>query len=307
MIDSGEISLERDSDFLPAELVQDLYARMLLTRVVDDYSRAFHRGENIEYEASCRGHEAAQVGSAVCIEVGKDFTLPYARDLGVMLTIGMTPYEIFRTYIQSCHEQRQADPTTSAAHRWGYQKHNTVADTASVATQILHAAGIAFASKLRKAPVVTIAYCGDDAVNEPDFLEGLTFASQHHLPALFICEQNTSYSHNDTSTLSSSLQSLSLPIGIDHRCIDGCDVIAVHRAMQAAMQHIREGRGPILLEMSVCRIGENEPALQQYDPLWRCQQHLEAQGQWDEAWAAQLHDRVIREVEQAMQDALRDG
>lgn len=281
---------------------------MLLTRVVDEYSRILYWQENIQYVASCRGHEAAQVGSAVCIEVGKDFTLPYYRDLGVMLTIGMTPYEIFRTCIQSRNEKTHTDAAVSPAHHWGYQKHNTVAETTSVATQILHAAGIAFASKLRKAPIVTIAYCGDDAISEPDFLEGLTFAAQHHLPALFICEQNISYSRSDTPISSSSLQTLQLPIGIDHRHIDGCDVIAVHSEMQSAMRDIREGRGPILLEMSVCREeAEQEHVLQQHDPLQRYQHYLEQQGQWDEQWAMQLRERTVREVEQAMQDALRDG
>ncbi len=83
-----------------ATLLKDLYARMLLTRIVDDYAWRMHAQGHIDFVASCRGHEAAQVGSAICIEVGKDFTLPYYRDLGVMLTIGMTPYEVFRNYLQ---------------------------------------------------------------------------------------------------------------------------------------------------------------------------------------------------------------
>ena len=81
-------------------------------------------------------------------------------------------------------------PATEHApfHHWGYHKHNTVTGPAPVATQLLHAAGIAFACKLRKASVVTVAYCGDEAKTEPDFLEGLRFAAQHQLPVIFICE-----------------------------------------------------------------------------------------------------------------------
>src|SRR5579859_3496083 len=173
---------------------------MLLTRIVDDCARRWHEKGLQEPVASCRGHEAAQVGSAICIEVGKDFTLPYYRDLGVVLTIGMTPYEVFRTYVQidSKHTgetgnqfSREYDPQTM---HWGYHKHNMVTGSVPVATQVLHAAGIAFASKLRKAPVVTVAYCGDGATSEPDFLEGITFAARHQLPAVFICEQDDSSS-----------------------------------------------------------------------------------------------------------------
>ena len=68
---------------------------MLLTRVVDDYAWRLYGHVPNGLLVSCRGHEAVQVGSAICIEAGKDFTLPYYRDLGVVLTIGMTPYEVF--------------------------------------------------------------------------------------------------------------------------------------------------------------------------------------------------------------------
>jgi 2-oxoisovalerate dehydrogenase E1 component subunit alpha len=303
--------LEIEGHFPSFACVQDLYARMLVTRVVDEYSAVLYQQGHIGFVAACRGHEAAQVGSAVCIEVGKDFTLPYYRDLGVVLTIGMMPYEIFRTQIQSHREQTQLAQPVQLAHHWGYQKHNIVAGTAPVATQILHAAGIAFASKLRKAAAVTIAYCNDDAIAEPDFLEGITFAAHHQLPAIFICERSTSYSHDDRQPDISPLRSMSLPLAIDYHCMDGSDVIAIYVAMRAAMHHAREGFGPVLLELQVGCEGENEPVSShqtgQPDPLLRCQNYLEAHHVWDEAWATQLRERVTREVEQAMQDALRDG
>ncbi len=313
----GETPLEIDTDNLSAAFIQDLYIRMVVMRIVDEYTCALYQQGHIGIVTSCRGHEAAQVGSAVCIEVGKDFTLPYYRDLGVVLTIGMTPYEIFCTHIQSYRKQMQAGEAphsaqeAQAGHPWGYQKHNMVAGTAPVATQILHAAGIAFASKLRKAAAVTIAYCGDDAITEPDFLEGITFAAQHALPAVYICERLISHSHEPAKSNVSPLQSMVLPLNIDYHSIDGFDLIAVNNAMRTAMQHTRAGLGPVLLEMRVCRDNENEhnTPLQcaQFDPLLRCQSYLEEHSIWDEAWATQLRERITKEVEQAAQDALRDA
>lgn len=313
MEQTGKTPVEIDSQYPSVAFVQDLYARMLMMRIVDDYTCTLHQQGHIGFVASCRGHEAAQVGSAVCIEVGKDFTLPYYRDLGVVLTIGMTPYEIFRTYIQTYRKQMQADENAQpvqSAHQWGYQKHNMVAGTAPVATQILHAAGIAFASKQRKASATTIAYCGDDAITEPDFLEGITFSAHHQLPVVYICERNISYSRNPTKPEISSLQTMMHSFNIDYHRIDGSDVISVYEAMRAAIQHTRVGHGPVLLEIQVCRKSENEPASLvqdiQYDPLLRCQRYLEERGIWDEKWAAQLRERIVSEVEQAVQDALRD-
>src|SRR6266581_998218 len=196
--DSGDNSLERSTPSLTFSLMRDLYSRMLLTRIVDNCARQLHQRVRNYIVPTCRGREAAQVGSAICIEVGTDFTLPYYRDLGVVLTIGMTPYEVLRTFIQAhvkpAAEQNDTKHNENAraknTQHWGYHKHNMISGAAPIATQVLHAAGIAFACKLRKAAVVTVAYCGDDATCEPDFLEGITFASQHQLPVVFVYEQD---------------------------------------------------------------------------------------------------------------------
>ncbi|HLG64531.1 MAG TPA: thiamine pyrophosphate-dependent dehydrogenase E1 component subunit alpha [Ktedonosporobacter sp.] len=307
-----------------ATLIRDLYARMLLTRIVDDDAWELYKQGRVGFLARSRGHEAAQVGSAACIEVGTDFTLPYYRDLGVVLTIGMTPYEVFRTYLQTgqatASDNQQAhygEMRQQPALHWGYHKHNMVTGPAPVATQILHAAGIAFASKLRKAAIVTVAYCGDGATGEPDFLEGIRFAALHQLPTVLVCEQDCSQCQT-ASPPSSCIQGLALPEGLAHRRIDGTDVVAVYTAMRDAMEHAREGHGPVLLEMMVTRPPEpdaaHEPApahnanhpASQIDPLLRCQQILQEQGAWSDEWAEKLYRRISAEVEQAMQDALRD-
>lgn len=329
IISKPEIFLFMTNSSPSATLIRDLYARMLLTRMVDDDAWKLYQQGRVGFLARSRGHEAAQVGSAACIEVGTDFTLPYYRDLGVVLTIGMTPYEVFRTYLQTrqtAAPDQQQTPDGALRQQpilhWGYHKHNMVTGPAPVATQILHAAGIAFASKLRKASIVTVAYCGDGATSEPDFLEGIRFAALHQLPTVVVCEQECPQS-NALSSSSSCIHKLSLPEGLLHQRIDGADVVAVYTAMQEAMQHAREGHGPILLELVVTRPSESDTddileeeasILPTYhrvypteaDPLLRCQHILQAQGAWDDAWADKLYRRIRAEVERAMQDALRD-
>jgi 2-oxoisovalerate dehydrogenase E1 component alpha subunit len=290
-------------------LLRDVYAHMLQARLVDEYAWEACQQENLGFVATCHGHEAAQVGSAVCIEVGQDFTLPYYRDLGVVLTIGMTPYEVFRTYRQTRQKEAEGphrdsssdvvSPARLPVSHWGYHKHNLVTAPAPVATQIMHAAGIAFACKLRKTPSVTVAYCGDGATAELDFLEGITFAAQHQLPAIFICEQDCTNPH------ASTLSHLSLPIGLEYRQIDGSDVLVVYEAMQAAIQRARAGQGPVLLEAYVTRA--NPGTLLEKDPLVRCVQLFKERDSWDEAWASDLEMRLRREIEQALEDVLKEG
>ena len=287
-------------------LLRDIYAHMLLVRLVDERAWGAYQQGQLGFVATCRGHEAVQVGSAVCIEVGQDFTLPYYRDLGVVLTIGMTPYEVLRTYRQT----RQNPPDISSqdnsidnirprhVSHWGYHKHNLVTAPAPVATQVMHAAGIAFACKLRKASAVTMAYCGSGATAEPDFLEGITFAAQHRLPAIFICEQDSSASQ--TSTLSG----LSLPAGLEHHRIDGSDVLHVYEATQAAIERARAGQGPTLLEMCITRANPCE--FLERDPLERCVQLIKECDGWDEAWASELEMRLGCEVDRVLADVLSE-
>src|SRR5260370_8654461 len=85
---------------------------MLLTRMVDNCAYSLYQQGRIGFVPTCRGYEAAQVGTALCIEIGKDFTLPYYRDLGVVLTIGMTPYEVLRTYMLAAARPRNHQNNT---------------------------------------------------------------------------------------------------------------------------------------------------------------------------------------------------
>src|SRR5690348_9560971 len=214
---------------LPTTFICDLYARMLQTRIVDDYTWRLYKQGRIDFVARSCGHEAAQVGSAVCIERGTDFTLPYYRDLGVVLTIGMTPYEVFRTHLQSsCPGFTNGLAKNNGLQHWGYHKHNTVTGPAPVATQILHAAGIAFACKLRKEPAVTVAYCGADTTAEPDFLESIRFAAQHQLPVVFICEQDSQWDGASTTG-----DGHPLPDGLTYQRVDGADIVAVYNTTRA--------------------------------------------------------------------------
>ena len=293
--------------------LRDLYARMLMVRAIDDCAWRLHEQGYINFVASCRGHEAAQVGSAACIEIGKDFTLPYYRDLGVVLTIGMTPYEIFCTYLQTYQHDASAvsvsenhgDKPRAMLH-WGYHKRNMVTEAVPTAAQALHAAGIAFACKLRKAPIVTVDYCSDGATTEADFYEAIHFAAHHQLPIVFVCEQDATH---DETPISSAPPGDIQPDNVAYQRVDGGDVIAVYQAMQQAMQHAREGHGPVRLDLCVIRLQpppDGEKTSAENDPLLRCQHILEQRGDWDEAWADQLSRRIKAEIEQAMQDAMRD-
>ncbi len=324
-MDSGKgVSLDGILPILASVPLRDLYARMLLTRMVDEHLWRLHTQGICKCAISSAGYEAAQVGTASCIDVRQDCTLPDQRDLGVMLTLGMTPTEVFLSHLQpqaanpSAHGHRGLVSVDSPESYWKYSKHNIVTGPSPIATQMLHAAGIAFASKVSHASSVTIAYCDQTAISEPDSHEAITFASLHKLPVVFLCESATMQSGKHARL--SLAKRLSLPGGVVHRYVDGADVAAVYTVMQSVVRAAREGQGPAILELQVTMLepdslfADNALDVQtvllrdeqsRSDPLLRCRQLLVEQNSWDEQWAQQLQQRLATEVEQALQDVLR--
>ena len=76
------------------EKVFEMYEMMLLARRIDERMWLLNRAGKIPFVISCQGQEAAQVGAAFALDREKDYILPYYRDMGVVLTFGMTAKDL---------------------------------------------------------------------------------------------------------------------------------------------------------------------------------------------------------------------
>src|SRR3954466_14010488 len=79
---------------LSDENVLEMYETMLLARRIDERMWLLNRSGKIPFVISCQGQEAAQVGAAFALDNTKDYVLPYYRDVGVVLTFGMTAKDL---------------------------------------------------------------------------------------------------------------------------------------------------------------------------------------------------------------------
>src|SRR4029079_8390291 len=124
-----------------------------------------------------------------------------------------------------------------------------------VGGQIPLGAGIAFAEKYNRTDNVCICYMGDGAVRQGAFHEALNMAMYWKLPVIFIIENNN-YAMGTSVERSSNitdLYKLGFAYEIPSEPVDGMSVEAVHIAMEKAVGHAREGKGPYLLEMDTYR------------------------------------------------------
>jgi pyruvate dehydrogenase E1 component alpha subunit len=124
-----------------------------------------------------------------------------------------------------------------------------------VGGQIPLGAGIAFAEKFKGTDAVCCAYMGDGAVRQGALTETFNMAALWKLPVIFICENN-GYAMGtsvERTTIQTDIYKLGLPYGIPSSPVDGMDPVAVHNAMDEAVQRARAGEGPTFLEMRTYR------------------------------------------------------
>src|SRR5690625_7770295 len=87
MINHNELDLTDDD-------VIEMYRLMLKSRRFDERTWLLNRAGRIPFLVSCQGQEAQQVGAAYALDKTKDYSAPYYRDIGVVLTLGMKIKEL---------------------------------------------------------------------------------------------------------------------------------------------------------------------------------------------------------------------
>ena len=147
-----------------------------------------NRAGRIPFVISGQGHEGAQVGIAWALQKGHDWIAPFYRSIATCLTFGMSPRDILTAQYATAN-----DPSSGGRQmpgHYGSHEHNLVSVSSPVATQLLHAVGIALAAKIRKTGQVAMTSMGEGSSNQGDVHEGLNFAAIHKLPFIFVVENN---------------------------------------------------------------------------------------------------------------------
>ncbi len=119
--------------------------------------------------------------------------------------------------------------------------------------------GAALSNKLRGNGAVGVVFFGDGATNEGIFHECLNIGSLWKLPVVYLCENNQyglSTSFRDSTSVD-RVSKRAAAYGLPGATIDGNDVLAVHAAVQEAVDRARSGGGPTLIEALTYRWGDH--------------------------------------------------
>ncbi len=161
--------------------VRSMYRIAVMARLIDEAAFRQNRMGRAPFVVPVSGHEGCQIGTAWAMRRGTDIWLPYYRDLAVVLVAGMTPYEVFLGIFSKADDPSSGGRQMPA--HWGSRRLGIITGSSPIATQIPHAAGIAYAAKYRGEDAVVATWFGDGATSEGDWHEGLNFAGVHKLPS----------------------------------------------------------------------------------------------------------------------------
>jgi pyruvate dehydrogenase E1 component alpha subunit len=198
------------------------------------------------------GQEAVAVGLQSAMTVGKDSVITGYRDHGHMLAYGIDPKVIMAEL--TGREAGISKGKGGSMHMFSVD-HGFYGGHGIVGAQVPLGTGLAFAHKYREDGGVCLTYLGDGAVNQGQVYEAFNMAKLWNLPVIYAIENNQ-YAMG-TSLKRAHSEPLLYRRGESFRIpgiqVDGMDVLAVRGAAQVALDWVRGGKGPIIIEFNTYR------------------------------------------------------
>ncbi len=292
------------------DLLREFFREMLLIRRFEEkVEERFRAGELPGFLHVAIGQEACAVGVCRALEEG-DVIASTHRAHGHTLAKGTHPNELMAELYGKL--EGTSHGYGGSMHLYDVERGNLGAN-AVVGGGLPATVGAALAFKLRDEPRVAVAFFGDGATNIGTFHESLNMAQLWQVPAVFVCENN----HWAESTPASQhlpiedLTNRAAAFGMEAMRADGQDVEEVYRTALAALDHAREGRGPVFLLLETYRLtghyigdaqvyrpkGEVEELRATQDPITKLRERLELTDEEFEDADREAHELVEASVE----------
>ena len=220
-----------------------------MLRTYDERSVIYHRQGRIGTYAIYWGHEAIQAGAVHALEE-RDWIFPSYRESAVGLLRGIAPATVLSWW--------RGHPSGW----WNPADYGVASICVPIATQVPHAAGFAWGSRLRGEDRVALVFFGDGATSEGAFHEGANLAAVKRAPLVLLCNNNQWAISTPLAdqTAAAALVDKAAGYGMPGVRVDGTDVLAVHAAVREAAARARAGDGPTFVEAVTYRAAPHATA-----------------------------------------------
>jgi 2-oxoisovalerate dehydrogenase E1 component len=336
---------DADWDAAEPDLLRTTYAHLVWIRAFEELVLDL-AGQGLVHGPahSSIGQEGGAVGSVLALAEGDTVNGSHrghhqflAKALLHVEPKGMDPLAgpsdavrdvLLRTLAEICGLDRGWSHGRGGSMHLQWKEAGAMGTNAIVGGGVPQAAGFAWSHRAAGTDRVSVTYFGDGAVNIGSTLESMNLAAAWKLPVCFFIENNqyaVSTSVHE-ATAEPRLSARGPGFNIASWRVDGMDPLAVHLAMTEAVEHMRRGGGPTVVEVDTYRFfhqnggfagsafgyrsKEEEAAWRERDPLTRTAEHLVRRGLLSEADVQQARDRartVMAEVADAILEPDPDG
>ena len=225
------------------QVLLGLYRQMVVARRFDAQVSALTRQGRLATYPSALGQEACEIAAVASLH-DQDWMFPTYRDTIALLTRGVSPSEVLSFFRGDWHSG--FDPN----------HYRIAVQSTPLATQALHAVGLATAAKLKGDDTVALAFLGDGSTSEGDASEAFNFASVWQAPVVFMV-QNNQYAISvpvAKQTHARTFADKAIGYGMPGYFVDGNDVAAMFAVLSASVERARSGGGPTLIEGLTYRV-----------------------------------------------------
>ena len=241
-----------NKDLVTSDLMKDFYKKMLYIRRFEErVGQLYGLGLIGGFCHLYIGQEAVSVGMEAAINQD-DAVITGYRCHAHMVSRGASPYKIL------CELLGKNDGVSmgkgGSMHMFDPSK-NFWGGHGIVGAQVPIGTGLAFSFKYNESKSLSLTYFGDGAANQGQVYESYNMAALWKLPIIF-CIENNQYGMGTSTKRASAGNDLSKhgeSFGIPGFAVDGMNPIEVYLAGLKAVKWIREGNGPIIMEMKTYR------------------------------------------------------
>ncbi|MDY0084217.1 MAG: thiamine pyrophosphate-dependent enzyme, partial [Ignavibacteriaceae bacterium] len=230
---------------------------MLRSRSVNNKAMNLLRQGKTFFHISSSGHEAIQLAIGLSLDSKKDWLFPYYRDMAAVITAGISIEEVFLGSFA-----KTDDPSSGGRQmptHWGARSFNMPAQSSPTGTQFLQAVGAAMSIAKRGEKNVAYVSSGEGTTSQGEFHEAVNWASREKLPVLFVIQNNkyaisVKVSDQSGGKDNSIAEMMSGYNNLYRARIDGTEFITSYEKVQEAIEYIKSGKGPALIEADVVRL-----------------------------------------------------
>lgn len=299
------------------DLAWRLHDTMVTVRAIDERGWQLQRSGRVEFWIPSRGQEAAHTASAAAM-ADEDWIFLADREPGAVLWRGASLTQLFSQFFGRVDEPLRGRRLPLLL---GDRSRNIVPCMTQVGAYIPHAAGAAWAARLRGDDTRFIVYFGDGATSRGEFHSAMNFAGIHRPPVVFFCQNNgwAVSTPNDVQTASETFAQKADAYAVRGVRVDGNDPLAVLAVTREALD--RADEGATLVEAVTYRLGfhtsSDNPDLyrrgaeveawEQWDPIDRMRGWMQHSGWWDEERDERFREQLEERIREAIRAAERQG